>query len=243
MKKDITIFIGSVGYPTFDRCYKTAKQIKDKDARVKDVVVIRDKFPTSAWLNEMRSLAKTTWALQVDEDMYLNDKAIPKLLDLAKRTEASGIAVLNASGMLYDLFLKTNIGSLKLWNTKVFKVAEFKDVKGSDRQFASDASKFGFKNVAINDVLGYHDSAPSKEIAYFKYKEYLSKIKKFEGEAAAIKFFKNFKNLCKSHNNEISRWALEGAAVGLKSNIDNMTKDYIKNMNSEELKQLRRKMG
>ena len=113
MRKDTTICIGTVGYPTFNKCYTIAKKLMSKDPRVKDVVVIKDKYPTSAWLNEMRISCNTTWCLHVDEDMYLNKNALDELLKLAKRSEAKGVNVLNASSLLYDIFLRTNIGSLK----------------------------------------------------------------------------------------------------------------------------------
>jgi hypothetical protein len=242
MRKDVTICIGTVGYPTFDRCHSKVQEIAKADARVKDVVIIKDKYPTCAWLNEMRRSCKTTWCLQVDEDMYLNDNSIGILIGLAKRSEAAGIRVLNASGLLYDIFLKKRIGSLKLWRVDSFAHAEFKDVSGSDRQFAKDLKKFGFQNVEIHKVLGQHDSAPNPEIAYFKYKEYIMKIRKFEGERAAAGYLKRFKKICDQNNTIIAKFAYEGAVVGLSSPLSNRTKDYLKNMNNDEIGRVHQKV-
>ena len=242
MKKDVTICIGTVGYPTFDKCYKICNNIYKSDDRVKDLVVIKNHYPTSAWLNKMRESCKTTWCLQVDEDMYISKNAIDELLDLARKTEGSGKSVLNASGLLFDIFLETNIGSLKLWNTKVFGLAEFKDVQGSDRRFARDATKLGFSNVEIKSVLGRHDSAPSPDIAYFKYREYVAKIKHFQSAEAARKFVSMFK---KRHRKKgiIGIFAYEGAVSGLSRPCNNKTKNYFLNKNSEDLRKIRKKYG
>jgi hypothetical protein len=244
MEKDITICIGTVGYPTFGKCFSIANKIAQKDPRVKDLIVIRNKYPTSAWLNQMRVSCSTTWCLQVDEDMYLYDDAIDELLKLAKTSELNGIKILNASSLLLDLFLKTNIGSLKLWNTKTFNITEFKDVQGSDRKFALDVSKYGFRNVDIKKVLGEHDSAPNIEIAYFKYKEYIMKIKNFSSEKRAKSFIKHLEKISNNRKRDlISKFALEGARAGLKECHDNKTKHYINNLNSDEIINVKKKLG
>ncbi len=235
MKKDITVCIGTVGYPTFERCLKRVNEVAEADGRIKKVVVIKNKYPTSAWLNEMRYSCKTTWCLQIDEDMYLHDNAIDELIKLAQKSEAKGIKVLNASGLLLDLFLNTNIGSLKLWNTEAFKVAEFKDVKGSDRQFAKDAGKFGFRNVEVHKVLGKHDSAPNPEIAFFKYKEYVEKIKRFEGEQGARRFVRHLKSIRKKRKDVIGDYAFAGGYIGLRSSGEDNTKNYLDNIIDEPL--------
>jgi hypothetical protein len=243
LKKDITICIGTVGYPTFKKCHKRALEVMANDARIKGVVVIKDKYPTSAWLNEMRQHTETTWVLQLDEDMYIDNNCIDELLNLARISEASGVTVLNSSGLLYDLFLKTKIGSVKLWNTKTFKHGEFRDVKGSDRRFAADVSKFGFQNVAVSKVLGEHDSAPSKEIAYFKYKEYMAKIRRFDSLTEAKRFLRHFKKICNQHNTDISKYAYEGALAGMREPLENCTKNYLTNKNSNELSLVAKKLG
>ena len=244
MKKDITICIGTVGYPTFGKSYKIANKIAQEDPRIRDLVVIRNKYPTSAWLNEMRKSCNTTWCLQLDEDMYLYDNAIDELLSLARKNEAKGIKVLNASSLLLDLFLKAPIGSFKLWNTETFKVAEFKDAQGSDRIFAQDAAKYGFANVATKKILGEHDSAPSIEIAYFKYKEYIMKIRKFSTTAKAQSFVKHLEKISKNRKYDlISKFVVEGAKSGMRERATNKTKDYMRNKASKEIIYIKKKYG
>ena len=70
MRKDVTICIGTVGYPTFERCYRSVVKVAENNNNVKGIVIIRDRFPTSSWLNEMRKNTSTQWVLQVDEDLY-----------------------------------------------------------------------------------------------------------------------------------------------------------------------------
>jgi hypothetical protein len=243
MRKDVTICIGTVGYPTFHRCYSQAKSIYKSDPRVKDLVVIKDRYPTSAWLNEMRTSAETQWILQVDEDMYIYDICIDILLNLSRSHIKKGKKILNASGLLHDTFLDTKIGSLKLWNVDALQVAEFKDVQGSDRQFAKDAGKHGFQNVEVRKVLGEHDSAPSPEIAYFKYKEYIMKIRRYQNDAAAKNFCKHLAKISKRRGDSIGKLAYEGGLRGLKAPLDSNTKNFTKNMESEELRLVLKKYG
>jgi len=241
MNYDLCICIGTVGYPTFDKCFNIINNIAKKDSRIKDIHVIKNNFPTSKWLNEMRNISKTSWTLQIDEDMYIYDNCIDELFDLINNNNKN-VNILNASGLLYDLFLDTNIGSIKMWNTDAFKYSSFKDVSGSDREFAKDLAKFNFSNIETKKVLGEHDSAPSKDIAYFKYKEYILKIRKFQGDAAAKKFFIHFKKICNRKGTLISKFALEGAKKGLTANIQNKTKNFYENKNSEEYRNIEKRL-
>jgi hypothetical protein len=225
--------IGTVGYPTFEKCYQHTLDIKKKEPLLKDIVIIKNKYPTSAWLNEMiQQSMKYDWCLQVDEDMYLDANIISKLLGNVKNNN-----VLNSSALLFDLFLKTKIGSVKLWNTKAFNHVSFKNVKGSDRLIAKEAESFGYYNVSIPNVLGKHDSAPSVEIAYFKYKEYIIKIKKYDNIKAAEKSLSYIKNIYLKNKDKISYAAFLGAQEGLLSD-STTTKNYIENMNSDECKKM-----
>jgi len=170
----------------------------------------------------------TTWCLQVDEDMYLHSHAIDSLIELARDKESKGVRILNASGLLLDTFLLTKIGSLKLWRSEVLQRVKFKDVSGSDRDFASRASAMGFSNVSCNKVLGYHDSAPSPMIAYFKYMEYISKIHKFSSEKDANRSLLHLKSIYEKNRDFISFCAYNGA---LNYKISNNTKNYKENFN------------
>ena len=227
MKKDkVTICIGTIGSPTFDKCNEIIiKNFKDHPA-VDKIVVIKNKRPQSAWLNEMRRVCSDTeWCLQVDEDMYLYSNALDELIKLYKRREAKGTNILNASSLLYDLFLETKIGSLKLWSSKALQAIEFKDTLGGDRDFAKRASKLGFKNVEAAIVLGDHDSAPTAAIAFSKYYEYVQKIKKFEGVPGAERFTRNLKRKYdKDKANYVNKKAYDGAKCGLRDTIKDRSK-------------------
>jgi len=144
--------------------------------------------------------------------------------------------------MLNDIFLKHKIGSIKLWNVDSLQMGTFKDVLGSDRQFAKDAEKNGFYNASTSVVLGEHDSAPSVEIAYFKYKEYISKIKHFQGIEEARKSIKYFRNIYKIENTKIAYAAYIGAVAGIKANYMPKTKNYLDNVNSDEIEILYRNL-
>jgi hypothetical protein len=220
MSDSVTICIGTIGAPTFTKCKRIIDSIAKRDPRVKRVVAIRDKRPQSAWLNAMREqCVDTRWCLQIDEDMYLYENALNKLLKFAKRKERKGIKILNASSLLYDLFLRQNIGSLKLWNSEALQSQAFRDVLGGDRDYAKRAKKNGFRNVEMNIVLGDHDSAPNAEIAYKKYFEYTQKIRKFGSEESARRFSETLERKWKRGGDYISKKAYDGSRQGLLGDI------------------------
>jgi glycosyltransferase involved in cell wall biosynthesis len=221
----VTICIGTIGSPTFTRCKKIADSIAKKDPRVKRVVVIKNKSPQSAWLNAMREeCVDTKWCLQIDEDMYLHPNALSRLIKLAKSKEREGIKILNASSLLYDLFLKQKIGSLKLWSSKALQSQSFRNVLGGDRDYAKRAGKNGFRNVSISVVLGDHDSAPNERIAYSKYFEYVQKIRKFRNASSAKSFVRSMKNKHIKENTKIAKAAYKGARDGFDSRLKDKSK-------------------
>jgi len=226
MKKGkVTICIGTVGSPTFQKCVDTIYDNFDNHPSVDKIVIIKNKSPQSAWLNEMRkACSDTEWCLQVDEDMYLYKNAIDELINLYRRKEKDGISILNASSLLYDLFLERNIGSLKLWNSKALQRLEFKDVLGGDRDFAKRASNLGFNNVETKKVLGDHDSAPTPAIAFSKYFEYTQKIRKFNDINRARNFSNMLRKKWKSDNSYISKKAYDGSCKALKNPLVNKSK-------------------
>jgi glycosyltransferase involved in cell wall biosynthesis len=220
MNDSVTICIGTIGSPTFAKCKRIIDSIARKDPRVKRVIVISNKRPQSAWLNAMREqCVDTKWCLQIDEDMYLHENALSKLIKFAKSKEREGVKILNASSLLYDLFLRQNIGSLKLWSSEALQSQGFRDVLGGDRDYAKRAKKNGFRNVEISVVLGGHDSAPNEKIAYKKYFEYVQKIKKFKKDSSARSFVKSMKRKHANENTKITKAVYKGSKAGLNSPI------------------------
>jgi hypothetical protein len=220
MSDSVTICIGTIGSPTFAKCKRIIDSIARGDPRVKRVVVISNESPQSAWLNAMRGeCIDTKWCLQIDEDMYLHRNALSELLKIAKRREKEGVKILNASSLLYDLFLRQKVGSLKLWSSKALQSQSFRDVLGGDRDYAKRAKKNGFRNVEINIVLGDHDSAPNAEIAFKKYFEYTQKIRKFGSEKSARRFSETLERKWKRDGDYISKKAYDGSKHGLLGDI------------------------
>jgi len=209
---NVIICIGTINRPTFKMCYDLIFKNYLNHKNVKKIEVIKNKTPRSKWLNDMAKISlEYDWCLQVDEDMYLYPNALDELLNFAILEKNKNIKIANASCMLKDLFLDYKIGSLKLWNTEVFKYVNFKDVLGSDRQFAKEASELGFKNIATSKVLADHDSAPTPEIAYSKYYEYTSKIYNFSNKEEALKFNLFLKYKYNKESTLISKMAYNGS--------------------------------
>ena len=216
-KAKILICIGTLGRPTFTKCYKSVIRAKKAFSQKADLHIIKNAKPQSAWLNKMRKAALGwDWCFQIDEDMYLYENAFEDLYKFAIE-KSKNTKILSASSLLYDLFLERKIGSFKIWNSAALKELSFKDVLGSDRDIAKRGSILGFKTVATNIVLGDHDSAPSEEIAYDKYYKYVEKLKKF-GNERDIKYILNFlQKKCKKNLNKksksyiISKFSYDGA--------------------------------
>ena len=189
MKKDVVVCIGTVGRPTFKRCFDHVIRLKNFDSRVKHVEVIRDHPSQASWLNAMAKKSEGfTWCLQVDEDMYLEENCVDVLMSLSRKKESDGLQILNSSGLLFDLFLKQKIGSIKLWRSSAIRKLGFVDTMGVDREIYRRAKKFGYSNVQTNDVLGLHDSAPTVDIGISKYYTYVKKIIKFDSANKAKNF-------------------------------------------------------
>ena len=225
MNDSVTICVGTIGSPTFGRCKKIIHTIAKADVRVKKVVIIENKKPQSAWLNQMRlECVGTKWCLQVDEDMYLKPNALKELLKVARKYEKGGHKILNVSSLLYDLFLEEKIGSLKLWNSCALGELEFRDTLGGDRDIAKRAKLLGYTNFSTNLVLGDHDSAPNPAIAFSKYYEYTQKIRKFKSEESAKKFSRSLKRKWDKDGRYLSKKAYDGSRHGLLDNIKDRSK-------------------
>ena len=225
MKRAVTICIGTIGATTFEKCKADVYRMAAKDSRVDRIVVIENLRPQFAWLNQMRVECQgTKWCLQVDEDMYLKTHALSRLLSFAEEVELKGHRILNVSSLLYDIFLKEKVGSLKLWSSEALKSLEFKDVLGGDRDYAARAKRLGYKNFSIEEVLGYHDSAPTPAVAFSKYYEYTQKIRKFKSDEAARRFSNSLKRRWQSDGLYISKKAYDGSKHGLIDPIKDKTK-------------------
>jgi hypothetical protein len=225
MKKDTIVCIGTIGSPTFKKCKKIIDKLTKNHSRVLKVVVIKNKTPQSAWLNEMRKVsAGMKWCIQIDEDMYLYPNAINELIKFAETKEREGVKILNASSLLYDLFLKSRVGSLKIWSVAPLQELEFKDVLGGDRNFAKRAKKLGYRNVETKLVLGDHDSAPTAGVAFKKYFEHTQKIRKYSSEERARKFSRFLKQKWLKNKTFINKKAYDGSALALKSELQDKSK-------------------
>jgi len=225
MTDSVIICIGTIGSSTFEKCKRLVNSMAKRDSRVKGVVIIRNKSPQAAWLNQMRlECANSKWCLQVDEDMYLKKDALSRLLAFAKNIEADGHNILNVSSLLYDIFLEEKVGSLKLWSSKALQELEFRDTLGGDRDFAKRAKLLGYRNFSLDLVLGEHDSAPNPSVAFSKYYEYTQKIRKFKSEGSARKFSKALKRKWEKDGSYISKKAYDGSKHGLSDEIKDRSK-------------------
>ena len=95
---------------------------------------------------------------------------------------------------------------------------------GGDRDYAKRAKELGFRNFSIQDVLGYHDSAPTPAIAFSKYYEYTQKLKKFKSKESAEKFSRSLKRKWDKDKSYISKKAYDGSKHGLLDSVKDISK-------------------
>lgn len=209
-KAKILICIGTMGRPTFNRCYESVLKAQKAFSQKTDLHIIKNKSPQSEWLNCMRKAALGwDWCFQVDEDMYLYENSFEYLYNFAIRKSRT-MNILNSSSLLYDLFLEKKIGSFKIWNSNSLRSLKFKNVLGSDRDIAKRGEGLKLYCVSKNIVLGDHDSAPNVKIAYDKYYKYVDKLKKFN-DMKSISYILNFLDKKRSGGCAVSDAAYRGA--------------------------------
>jgi hypothetical protein len=209
-KAKILICIGTMGRSTFNRCYESVLKAQKAFSEKTDLHIIKNKSPQSEWLNAMRKAAMGwDWCFQVDEDMYLYENAFEYLYHFAKRRSRTE-NILNASSMLYDLFLEQKIGSFKIWNSDSLRKLKFKNVLGSDRDIAKRAEYLKLYCISKNIILGDHDSAPNEKIAYNKYYKYVDKLKKFNN-TKGVDHILDFLDKKRTNGCKISEAAYRGA--------------------------------
>jgi len=190
-KAKILICIGTMGRPTFNRCYESVLKAQKAFSQKTDLHIIKNKSPQSEWLNSMRKAALGwDWCFQIDEDMYLYENAFEDLYSFAI-LKSKKHKILSASSLLYDIFMERKIGSFKIWKSESLKTLRFRDVLGSDRDIAKRGLSLGYKTVSTKIVLADHDSAPNEEAAYKKYYKCVEKLKKF-GKASDVSYLLNY---------------------------------------------------
>jgi hypothetical protein len=104
----VTVFVTTVGAPTFDDCLR---HLREQDCEFR-LVVLDDVAPPSAALQRMVDSCETPFYVQVDEDMLLRSHAVRTLY---RHISAGHPRVGMVVGSLYDVHLERAIHEVKIF--------------------------------------------------------------------------------------------------------------------------------
>lgn len=125
LSEHVTVFVSTVGAPTFDACLHHLNQ---QDCNF-GLQVIENVAPVSKALQTMLNRCQTPYYVQVDEDMLLYPHAIRTLYESIEIAAPSTAAY---QFPLYDVHLECSIYGVKIYRHAVAVRYPFRDVNGCD---------------------------------------------------------------------------------------------------------------
>ena len=151
LTKQVTVFIISCGKnPNFEDCYNA---IINQSAKL-TIDIIRDYSPMSAAFQEMLNRCKTSYYVEVDEDMILDKNTIEIMYNEIKLSDEKTAMI---AYKLFDVHLSFEIYGVKIYKNEVFQKYSYNleclscEVEQMDRM-----QKDGYKIETIDKVAGKH---------------------------------------------------------------------------------------
>ena len=136
---DVSAVVLTTGEPTTQGAIDSLRR---QTAPLSDIIVVRDVAPFHKAMNAGVEQVKTTFFVQVDADMVLDDHCVAALREEMRRD--IGIIV----GHLRDPLIGRVVG-IKLFRTAVFQATMFQDSISPDTDFVADIARKGWKTVYI----------------------------------------------------------------------------------------------
>ena len=136
---DVSAVVLTTGEPTTQGAIDSLRR---QTAPLSDIIVVRDVAPFHKAMNAGVAQVKTTFFVQVDADMVLDDHCVAALREEMRRD--IGIIV----GHLRDPLIGQVVG-IKLFRTAVFQATMFQDSISPDTDFVADIAREGWKTVYI----------------------------------------------------------------------------------------------
>lgn len=125
LSQELTVFVSTVGYPTFERCLQ---HLREQDCTFRQQI-LDHVAPMSAALQRMMDDCTTPYFVQVDEDMLLYPRAIQTLY---RRLSTSADNVAQYVCALYDVHLEKVIYGLKVFRHDIVRGYPYRDVEGCE---------------------------------------------------------------------------------------------------------------
>jgi asparagine synthase (glutamine-hydrolysing) len=165
---DVSAVVLTTGEPTTQGAIDSLRR---QTAPLSDIIVVRDVTPFHKAINAGAAQVKTTFFVQVDADMVLDDHCVAALRKGMRRDV--GIVV----GHLRDPLIGQVVG-IKLFRTAVFQATMFQDSISPDTDFVADIARAGWKTVYVGEkssgsdqwaTYGEHRRDYSLRYTYRKY--------------------------------------------------------------------------
>ncbi|NNE07275.1 MAG: hypothetical protein HKN20_01810 [Gemmatimonadetes bacterium] len=168
---ELTVFVITVGAPSFDEC---RRRIAAQDCRFRTVVVDRV-APMSRALQRMIDQCETPFFVQVDEDMLLEQFAVRSLYE---RMIASPSETAILTCHLFDVHAERLIYGIKIYRHAIVKEYPYRNVEACEFDQIRRFRKDGFLDARIpiedprrrsSHTLGVHDAFWTPRAIYERY--------------------------------------------------------------------------
>ncbi len=162
LSADVTVFVTTVGAPSFDACLTLLRQ---QDCRF-TLEVIDHVAPMSAAFQRMLDLCKTPYYVQVDEDMLLYPHAVRTLYEAIV---GAGDAVALVVADLHDTHLQRPIHGVKIYRHATLARYPFADVQSFEKRQVAQLLADGYRTRHIEQTLGLHGTHWTRQSIYERY--------------------------------------------------------------------------
>lgn len=156
---DITAVVLTIGEDTTERAIESLKR---QTVPPEEVIVIENVAPFHKALNLGASKVKTEYFVQVDADMILDANCLEELRSCFRKD--TGLV----AGYLRDEVMGRQSG-VKMFRTKCFEAAKFKDTISPDTDFAEDLRRQGYRLRYTRQTLGEQRHSPDPAYFFSKY--------------------------------------------------------------------------
>lgn len=219
--KDLTVFVISCGEnPCYNECIKALQQ----QTLTFNIEIIKNVHPMSAAFQLMIDSCKTSYYIEIDEDMVMNENGIETLYNFAKQSNnKTAIIICN----LIDVHLDFEISGVKIYKHDILKKYPYNlesmscEVEQIDR-----LKQDGYLIKLFKNIVGKHAPQWSNEGIFERYYNLMDKFKQFKYIWIADLPLKLW-NILKSNPSENNLYAFLGIYTSLiNDNIQIGEKDF-----------------
>jgi len=171
LRDSLTVFVTTVGYPTFQECLEhLAAQDTAFTLKIIDHVA-----PMSAALQRMLDDCTTPYYVQVDEDMLLHRHAVRTLYERISTADPEVALYVSA---LYDVHVERMIHGLKIYRHGIVSRYPYRNVGGCEWDQVRRLRADGYVDVRAplkdaigdsEDALGLHGTTWTPHAVYLRY--------------------------------------------------------------------------